>query len=296
LSQKTTTVNGMTSAVDLTRRGEQALLGIDFSGDARMWSPGCGKSNVWIAEGSSIGSVISVERLFRVQDLEAGKHPFDRLSAFISARKAITAIDAPFAIPATWFEGDVRKLWKRIAALEMDGRPFPKGERLIKLVSRVLDPRGKHVWRETEQAWRERRVNVRSTVWCGHRGGAPFAVAMMTLLARHRGGVWPFTDRRASGGILVEAFPAAQLCEWRLPFQGYGGSTHTDEAVRMRILAALFERGLRLRPDDQQKCVESADPLDAAICLFAAKAVSDDHLAIRPTQISTREGCIAVHK
>jgi hypothetical protein len=45
--------------------------------------------------------------------------------------------------------------------------------------------------RLTEKYWQDKGVNVRSTMWAGPRGGAPFAVACMTLLARHDGPVWP---------------------------------------------------------------------------------------------------------
>ncbi len=106
-------------------------------------------------------------------------------------------------------------------------------------------PRGRKEMRETESSWKGRGVNVRSTLWCGPRGGAPFAVACMTLLAGHKGPVWPFRTNGETGCVLAEAFPAAQLCHWQLPHTGYG--RQVAKSVRERIITWLErERGLRI--------------------------------------------------
>lgn len=82
-------------------------------------------------------------------------------------------------------------------------------------------PTGKKLWRHTESEWQTRGVNVRSTLWNGPRGGAPFTVACLTLLHRTGRPIWPWC--RDEKNCLVEAFPAAQLRHWKLPFIGYNG-------------------------------------------------------------------------
>ena len=47
---------------------------------------------------------------------------------------------------------------------------------------------------KTEQVWRKRGVNVRSAMWNDPRGGAAFAVATLTLLAKVRRAAWPWSS------------------------------------------------------------------------------------------------------
>ena len=139
-------------------------------------------------------------------------------------------------------------------------------------------------------------VNVRSTMWAGPRGGAPFAVACMTLLARHNGPIWPIRMNGRRGCVLVEAFPAAQLRQWGRPHSGYNGPDGPATSRRTSILTWLQqERGLRLNSEHRQACLSSADALDAVICIYAAAAVATDRLAIGANEHSNIEGSIAVH-
>lgn len=55
--------------------------------------------------------------------------------------------------------------------------------------------------RATEAYWRDQGINVRSTLWNGPRGGAPFAAACITLLHRAGRPVWPWAK---APGMLVE--------------------------------------------------------------------------------------------
>jgi predicted nuclease with RNAse H fold len=272
------------------------LIGVDFSGSEPMWSVGCTRSNVWIAQGEAQSIGLNVRSLVRVQEL-VGKtrHPFDGLCEHLCKSNAVAGIDAPFALPEKVFAGHVRTLWQRIANLDAGSRPFATGRSMVETLIPPLAPFGKKIFRDTEQAWRDKGVNVRSTVWSGPRGGAAFSVAMMTMLARHQGNVWPFLDTQR-GSTLVEAFPAAQLRMWGLPHQAYSDSKGKDRTVTRRaILAGLESRGLRLGRSDEDKCVASPDALDAVICLFAARAVAKGALVSQPGLKSAREGHIAVH-
>ena len=275
---------------------DRKLFGIDFSGNADKWTSGCTRSNVWLAEGRQCGPGVRVERLVRVQNLEGSAHPFDKLSDHIARSTAVVAIDAPFSIPASCFDGDAKALWRRVAGLPKDGRPFVKGAQLIAMVAPSLDPRGKKILRETEVAWQKRGINVRSTLWSKPRGGAPFAAAVMTLLARHEGAVWPFSSLQQSGPTLVEAFPAAQLNHWGIPFTKYGKEGQDHAPTRITIVDQLQGRGLILDPQQRRECVEYPDALDAAICLFAARAIAANRLYDALPEIAEVEGFIAVHE
>lgn len=56
--------------------------GIDFSGDAKKWSPGCGRSNVWVATAQVHDDQrMELMALRPVQALPGSAHPFDRLAA-----------------------------------------------------------------------------------------------------------------------------------------------------------------------------------------------------------------------
>ena len=118
--------------------------------------------------------------------------------------------------------------------------------------------------------------------------------ACLTLLAQRRGAIWPWckTGRR----ILVEAFPAAQLKYWDLPYQGYNGSGSQAKKARAEIINFLRQK-VELS-DSRKRCVlESADALDAVICAFAAMAVTEGYLVLQaPKVFSEFEGWIAVHQ
>ena len=74
-------------------------LGIDFSGNYRMWQPACGTSNVWIAVVEQHTRLYLTE-LFRVQSLPGTGRPLERLISYLTTTDYRAAgIDAPFSIP-----------------------------------------------------------------------------------------------------------------------------------------------------------------------------------------------------
>ena len=89
-------------------------------------------------------------------------------------------------------------------------------------------------------------------MWAGPRGGAAFTAACLVLAARTRRPVWPVA--RAGPGLLVEAFPAAQLRQWELPYQRYDGKAGTPvraglvERLRLRVDPAAFASAMRDPP------------------------------------------------
>jgi predicted nuclease with RNAse H fold len=94
-------------------------------------------------------------------------------------------------------------------------------------------------------------------------------------------------------GLLAEAFPAAQLKHWKLPFQRYNDQEGLGTANRKTIVAFLESRWLEIG-EFKQKLLESADAIDAVLCAFAAKAVSQGELATQ-LEASDDEGQIAIH-
>ena len=267
--------------------------GIDFSGNHKMWAPRCRNSNVWIATARERRDVMRLLELRPVQHLPGDAHPFERMVGLLARGDyCAAAIDAPFAIPDRHLPvGGWPTLLRDVEGLPTGSRPFAKGERLVTYAQQNASLEKKKPLRETEQAWAGRGVNVRSTLWNGPRGGAPFTVACITLLAKVNRPVWPWT--RADRGLLVEAFPAGQLREWELPHTGYTGSFPSAERDNILMEVSRF---LEI-PDPLRSCCRSnPDALDAALCLFAARAAVD-RLATPgdSTAAATREGWIATH-
>ena len=269
------------------------VFGIDFSGNHAMWSSGCRRTNVWVASGALKGPDAVVESLRPVQDLSPFRHPFAALGDFLNSfEEGYVGIDAPFSLPAAFISRGVQLAWQKVAGLTPLDRPFPRGGQLVAAFAPNLPSRGAKVFRETEAYWIRKGVNVRSTIWAGPRGGAPFAAACMTLLAGLRGSVWPLTD--GQGAVIVEAFPAAQLRHWGLPFTQYNGREHPAQTNRQSILLGMEERGLLIDQRDRLKCEASPDALDAVVCMFAAIAVADGQVAMDPGKEAKKEGHIVV--
>jgi hypothetical protein len=266
-------------------------LGIDFSGNDKMWSPGCGRSNVWIAAIEDKRRKPTMRALHPVQALEGNSHPFDRLAAYLSkADFAAAGIDAPFALPARHMPvGGHSELLKEIAKLPRDGRPFPRGAHLVDWAANQQPILTKKPFRETEQKWRARGINVRSSLWNGGRGGAPFAVANLSLLAAAGRPCYPWHP--SGDGMMVEAFPTAQLKVWRLPYFGYDGAE--GRSVRRKIVRALTER-VYLSDDFLKLISRSADALDAVLCALIARAWSNKTLLDYGAPQFPEEGWIAV--
>lgn len=286
--------------------------GIDFSGNVKKWTPGCGSkslytANVWVATGhGNREGPLTLTKLRRVQDLSGSGDPFDRLAGCLRRGEfRAAAIDAPFSIPARHvpkkgIDGLLSEFlnereWPR------KGRPFPKGCALVCYAKRNDSLEQTKPLRKTEQYWQDapRRLNVRSTLWNGPRGGAPFTVANLVLLGCAEGSsersLWPWTER--SEGLLVEAFPAAQLWEWELPHDKYDGKDKDPTSRRKEIVNGLKQR-IEIPDDDLRAHLhKSADALDAVLCLFAAKAAAEGTATPCPPDSAAvkKEGWIAVH-
>ena len=267
--------------------------GIDFSGDARKWTPGCGRSNVWIATAQVHDKEsMKLMALRPVQDLPGGSRPFERLVGLLAKGEYCAAgIDAPFALPARHMpDGGLPMLLQDVAELPTGRRPFTKGAEVVGYGEKNASLEEQQPLRKTEQFWGG-RVNVRSTLWNGPRGGAPFTAGSLTLLGKARRPVWPWC--RTAVGLLVEAFPAAQLHHWQLPHKGYDGSDGGGE--RETIIEGISGR-IEIADDLRARCQESADALDSVLCLFAARAVAAGLAPVHDTAAAELEGWIAVDR
>ena len=265
-------------------------LGIDFSGDHRMWRPGRAKSNVWIAELSDDGGDPVVTGVSRVQELEGRNDPFDRLCRLLGLGDyEVAGIDAPFSVP--WHRvpnGDHEVLLQQAKGWDAEGRAFPRGTTLVKQLAPEAAPLGVKEYRETESGW---GVNVRSTVWAGARGGAPMTAACLALLGAAHRPIWPWPSATGTG-LLAEAFPAAQLRAWDLPYQRYNETDAIDS--RRSILVGLANR-CHWSPTIGALMLGSADALDAVVCCLGAWAVSTGAVSRQPKSVALVEGWIAVH-
>ncbi|MCY4284327.1 MAG: DUF429 domain-containing protein [Thiotrichales bacterium] len=257
-----------------------------------MWRPGCRRSNVWVATAELRAGRLHLTALRPVQDLPGTLHPFDRLAAFLSDDNyCAAAIDAPFALPSRHMPaGGFPVLLGDVARFATERRPFAKGGKLVEYGKSIASLVEKKPLRKTEQVWRDRGVNVRSTLWDRPRGGAPFTVANLTLLRRAGRPVWPWT--RSGPGLLVESFPAGQLRQWSLPYKGYDGPNG-----RVTRITILEEVASRIHVPDRlySRFKESADALDSVLCLFAGIAAIENIAPIEDSAIAKHEGWIAVH-
>lgn len=274
------------------------VLGIDFSGNHLMWRAGRNTSNVWIAEITFPLGRATLTGLGQVQSLPGVAAPFDRLVATLSAGNFDAAgIDAPFSVPNAYLPaGGHGGLLRHVAALPIPaGHAFPGGGVLAQsLIHRATVPSANaKPLRITEQLWASQGLNVRSTLWAGRaRPGAPMTAACLTLLHRARCPMYPWAPVSTSG-LLVEAFPMAQLFQWGLPFTGYSGKDVAQTAVRANIISGIqvhvdttrFNNILQTNPD----------ALDAVVAGVASIAVKTGNLRFAPGPLSSMEGWIAVH-
>lgn len=88
-------------------------------------------------------------------------------------------------------------------------------------------------------------------------------------------------------GLLVEAFPAAQLHHWQLPHKGYDGSDGGSE--RETIIVGISPR-VEMPTILRARCQESADALDSVLCLFAARAAVAGLAPVDDTTAAELEG------
>lgn len=285
---------------------EARFLGIDFSGAAEPWKPNCRTPTVWIA----VLEGFRLSELSPVQALPGDGPPFERLVSLLAeGRFRAAAIDAPFGIPAAHVPGGShRKLLDAVADMPpAKDRPFPTGEALYQLAQAVapFDPNRKQL-RETE---RDCGARARSTLWHGKdadgrtgRPGTPFTIACLTLLARAQRPVWPWRDEP---GMLVEAFPAAQLKAWGLPNSGYGPPDRAEatpamiaarRALRRDMLkGVLAHTRFEVAREHAKLMHDSADALDAFIAAFAGRAAANRQLRFPKSAAWRVEGAIAVH-
>jgi hypothetical protein len=275
----------------VSEREPTTWLGIDFSGDHRMWTPGRSMSNVWVATLEARRGVLALADVRRVRELPGVGAPFERLTELLrKGAYSAAGIDAPFSVPeARCPAGGHAALLAQVSSWECEGRPFATARTLLRHLLPEVNLPGVKEYRATEEGW---GVNVRSTTWAGARGGAAMTVACLTLLARARRPIWPFADA-SKPGLLVEAFPAAQLKTWRLPFFGYNGGEQAARAERQRMLQGLHDR-IEINGNDSV-LLDSADALDAVLCAFAAIAVKRRTSARELAASACSEGWIAVH-
>lgn len=266
-------------------------LGLDFSGDAGKWTARCTRSNVWLAVIDEKRGKPHVHSLHRVQQLDGDHHPFERLASYLAiANFAGAGVDAPFALPKEFMpKGGHAALLRQVAALPREGRPFAKGAALVEWAKTLAPVSSAKPMRETEHKWRERGLNVRSTLWSGPRGGAPFTAACLTLL--HAAGRPCYPWATSGDGMMLETFPMAQLAVWNLPYVGYDGEKGT--ATRRLIVSDIAKR-VEMQDEIKKLCLASADALDAVVCALIARSWSKGTLLDYGAPAHPIEGWIVV--
>jgi Protein of unknown function (DUF429) len=278
----------MASPRQAGRVSDARFLGIDFSGAAAPWRPTCSRPTVWIA----VLEGFRLVDLRPVQKLEPGGAPFDNLVSLLRAgRFRAAGIDAPFSLPDPHFpSGGHAQLLAEVGALPpASDRPFPRGPDLIALARTYAVQTKAKPHRASERQWSG--ANPRSTLWWKPRGGAPFAAACMTLLHRAGRPIWPWRD---APGMLVEAFPAAQLRAWDLPHASYTGAE--AKPVRAKIIAAIERRQhVDIDAAERKEMLRTPDALDAFIAAFAGRAAANRTLKLEKPPTWKTEGAIAVH-
>ena len=115
--------------------------------------------------------------------------------------------------------------------------------------------------------------------------------ACLTLMHRAARPAWPWAS--AGTGLLVEAFPAAQLKSWGLPYVRYNGRDPHAASTRLTIVRAIAQRVTL--GSFQSVMLQNADALDAVICAFAALAATRNSVLASPVGAWLAEGWIAVH-
>jgi hypothetical protein len=274
-------------------KGQARWLGIDFSGDIEMFDPENEYSRVWIAEIVEHRRKLHLERLYRPQELSGTGHPFQRLIERLQQKDYCAAgIDAPFSIPAEFMpQGGHDGLLALVKQLPHPNRPFPDAQTFIGAVLNGRELPVTRPLRATEREWRARRLDMKSPLLTGPNSSAPMTVACLTLVNALQRELWPWSDYRA--GILVEAYPPAQLKTWRLPYRSYSYDGGRAKANRQAINEDLEERL------DFGSCASvlkwSANAINAVLSAFAAIAVSRSAVRPPPSEYPRDEGWIAVH-
>lgn len=236
-----------------------------------------------------------LDRIVRVQELLGDEHPLERLAALLREGNFDAAgIDAPFSVPRAFiFPVGYAGLLERIGSLSNpDGRPFLRSADFVKAIawiSPTLNP--PKPMRSTDAYWSQKGLNVRSTLWAGARGGAAMTAACFKLLHRAQRPIWPWV--RESKGLLVEAFPMAQLKQWRLPYNGYAKQDQKSELLRKEIISGI--RGKIDLGRFDTVLISSSDALDSVLCAFSGLAVKTSSIAVPPDDSALLGGLVAVH-
>jgi hypothetical protein len=172
-------------------------LGIDFSGNFRMWSAGCRTSNVWIAEVDSGKPRPVLIDLRRVQQLGGEEPPFVRLAKYLQTSDFdAAAIDAPFSIPTEYLVARNHRDLLRLVSDDREDNLFLSAREFVRRVLEGKIPSKKKPLRCTEEYWRQQGINVRSTLWAGPRGGAAMTAACLQLLSDANRPIWPWHGSR----------------------------------------------------------------------------------------------------
>jgi hypothetical protein len=268
-------------------------LGIDFSGDYRKWGAGVRRGPVWIATITERDGKLLLEDLRRVQDFHGAESPFVRLQQLLQhGAYAAAAIDAPFSVPERFVpNGGHIALLQLAGSLQCGRRPFPEATHFVSAIAHCRPPLSPpKPLRHCECLWQKKRVNVRSTLYAGPRGGAAMTAGCLRLLANVKRPLWPWTSSQTRG-FLAEAFPAAQLRHWGWPHEGYNGLA--GEVTRREIVGRLLRR-VKVS-NHHTALLGSADAIDAVLCAVAARGITTGNLAVVPNAQCLDEGWIAVH-
>jgi hypothetical protein len=150
-------------------------LGIDFSGGAAPWHPRASRPTVWVSSLLAQGGDLRLECIQPVQRLPGAGSPFERMVELLAAGAYVAAaIDTPFSIPRLYLPvGGQRELVATVGALPpASDRPFPRGGELVALADGIAKKTAHKPLRACERYWADRKINTRSTLWNGPRGGA----------------------------------------------------------------------------------------------------------------------------
>jgi Protein of unknown function (DUF429) len=208
----------------------------------------------------------ALARSSRARSRVARRRSPARKTRNLSARRGnfvAAGIDAPFSVPRAFVGPEsYASLLERIGALpDQEGRPFLRSADFVNAVAGVNPPLNPpKPMRSTDAYWSQKGLNVRSTLWAGARGGAAMTAACFKLLHRAQRPIWPWVQE--SRGLIVEAFPMAQLKYWGLPFNGYGKQDQKGEMLRKQIIDGLrgridigrFDEVLILNADALDSC------------------------------------------
>lgn len=158
---------------------------------------------------------------------------------------AMVGIDAPLGWPAAF-----------TAALAgyAAGGPWPEGVDRLDLRMRATD----------------RDVHAQVGIWPLSVSSERIAVVAFRA-AGLLGRLQPGDPARDGSGRVAEVYPAAGLKTWGLPARGYKRPEQAD--VRRAILAGLTERARLVPGAWTERCIASADALDALVAALLAGAL-----------------------